>query len=127
VGLLGNYFPNNVGDAQCIIREESACGSQMVSVTDVMSGDSRRRAFSFGPMQINLTVHELVGCGAGGSTLDCKTAFSGRNFSAVVVNEALYQECARAAQNLDCGLSNGKRIYNQFGWSPWSTASACGL
>lgn len=124
--VVGRHFPSQlVGAAQCIIRAESACGANMLSRTDVMSYD--RRPFSFGPMQINLTVHVLQGCGP--TTLDCKSAFSGRNYSARVVNEALYQQCARAAQNIDCNIRNGYRIYREAGnrWRPWSTAAGCGL
>jgi len=123
--VVANYFPDQVGNAQCIIRDESTCGAGMVSTTDVMSGDGR--AFSFGPMQINLTWHELEGCGPGGSTLNCADAFDGRNYSAVVVDEDLYQACAAAAQSLECGLSNGRRIQQRDGWGPWSTAAGCGL
>jgi hypothetical protein len=129
---VAKYFPSEVGNAQCIIRDESTCGAKMVSTTDVLDGD--KRAFSFGPMQINLTVHELVGCGPGGSTLDCKAAFnrptSGKrkDYRASVVNEDLYQQCATAAQNIDCNLSNGKRLRDRKGsWGDWSTAAGCGL
>jgi Type IV secretion system pilin len=126
--VIGRHFPSVlVGSAQCVIRAESSCGARMVSVTDVMRIDGR--AFSFGPMQINLTVHELRGCSGYPAVLDCKSAFSGRNYSARVINEALYQQCAAAAQNIDCNIRNGYRIYQEAGnrWSPWSTASACGL
>lgn len=124
--LIGRHFTSPlVGSAQCIIRAESACGANMVSRTDIMRVDGR--AFSFGPMQINLTVHELRGCGA--TTLPCHTAFSGRNYSARVINETLYQQCAAAAQNVDCNILNGFRIYKEAGnsWRPWSTAAGCGL
>jgi hypothetical protein len=124
--LVAQYFPDQVGNAQCIIRKESVCGSRMLSTSDVMRNDGDR-AFSFGPMQINLTWHELVGCGPNGSTLNCADAFRGRNYSAVVVDEALYQQCAEAAQNVSCGMTNGRRIQQRDGWSPWSTADGCGL
>ena len=93
--LISNYFPDQVGNAQCIIRDESTCGAKSISTTDVLNGDGR--AFSFGPMQINLTVHTLNGCGPGGADLRCLDAFSGKNYSATVVNESLYQQCAEAA------------------------------
>lgn len=124
--VVAKHFPEEVGNAQCIIRDESSCGGKMVSKTDILKSDGR--AFSYGPMQINLTVHELVGCGPGGSTLDCKAAFSGRNYGANVVNEDLYQQCAAAAQNVECNLSNGKRLRDRRGnWNDWSTAAGCGL
>ena len=124
--LVQPYFGAQTGNAQCIIRGESTCGASMVSVTDKMSIDGR--AFSFGPMQINLTVHEIIGCAGYPPVMDCKTAFSGRNYSARVINEGLYQQCARAVQNIDCGLKNGARIQRRDGWYPtWSTAAGCGL
>ncbi len=118
------HFGDQTGNAQCIIREESVCGASMVSGSDVM-GDGR--AFSFGPMQINLTWHELVGCAGYPATLVCHEAFSGNNYTATVIDEGLYQQCARAAQDVTCGLSNGARIFRRDGWGPWSTAGECGL
>lgn len=124
--LVQPYFGSETGNAQCIIKGESTCGASMVSVTDKMSVDGR--AFSFGPMQINLTVNEIIGCAGYPPVMDCKTAFSGKNYSARVINENLYQQCARAAQNIDCGLKNGDRIQERDGWYPtWSTAAGCGL
>jgi Type IV secretion system pilin len=127
--LISPHFGSQTGNAQCIIRAESACGASMVSRSDVMYNDPGRRAFSFGPMQINLTVHVLQGCAGYPATLDCKSAFSGRNYTARVINESLYQQCARAAQNPSCNIRNGARIYREAGnsWRPWSTAEGCGL
>jgi hypothetical protein len=129
--VVGRYFPEDVGNAQCIIRAESTCGAANVSRTDVM-GDGR--AFSFGPMQINLTVHTLENCDGYPATLNCADAFRGGNYSAVVTNEALYQQCARAAQDIDCNLRNGRRIRDARAarqpnnpWGDWSTARGCGL
>jgi len=130
--LVGQYFPEQVGNAQCVIGGESTCGAGMVSVTDTLRNDGGR-AFSFGPTQVNITVHPVIGCGP---RLDCPSAFRGRDYSAVVVNEALYQECARALQDVDCGLTNSRRIYDDAaanprtgynGWQPWSAATGCGL
>jgi hypothetical protein len=125
---IAKYFPTGlVGSAQCIIGAESSCGARSQSITDVMNID--KRPFSFGPMQINLTVHVLQGCSGYPATLNCYAAFAGKNYSARVVDEGLYQTCAKAAQNVDCNIKNGYRIYQEAGnrWSPWSTASACGL
>ena len=122
--FVGKYFPNEIGNAQCIITKESSCGARLESVTDRMSYD--RRAFSFGPMQINITQHQLYGCGSG--TLNCPAAFSGKNYSARVTNETLYQQCASAAKNFDCNFKNGKIIKDNRGsWKDWSTAKPCGL
>jgi hypothetical protein len=130
--VVDPYFSSGglTGAAQCIIQHESVCGARMVSTSDVMRDG---RAFSFGPMQINLTWHDLVGCGSGGSTLYCTQAFSGKSYTATVINESLYQQCATAAQNVACNLRNGRLIYNAGyqgvipSWGAWSTAAACGL
>jgi len=123
--VVSPYFGEQTGNAQCIIRGESACGAHMLSTTDVMRNDGR--PFSFGPMQINLTVHELRNCAGHSALLDCKAAFSGRNYSAIVIDESLYQECAAAAQDIDCNIRNGRDIFNSSGWGAWSTARGCGL
>ncbi|MFM2423659.1 MAG: hypothetical protein RLZZ70_44 [Candidatus Parcubacteria bacterium] len=127
VGSISPFFGSQTGNAQCVIEAESSCGAVSLSRTDVMKIDGR--PFSFGPMQINLTVHTLNDCNGTGSVLRCLDAFSGRNYDARVVNEALYQQCARAAQNVSCNIRNGARIYKEAGnsWRPWSTARGCGL
>lgn len=125
--LVARYFPEQVGNAQCVIQGESTCGASMVSRTDRMRVDDR--AFSFGPTQVNITVHPVVGCGP---TLNCPDAFSGRNYGARVVDESLYQQCATALQNPECGLINSRRIYDDAqrrhgnGWQPWSAAGRSG-
>jgi hypothetical protein len=117
---------NPGGAGACIIRAESTCGARNISTTDRMRFDNR--PFSFGAMQINITVHRLVGCGSSGQTLNCPAAFSGRNYAARVTNESLYNECAAAAQNLTCNLTNGRIIRQARGsWADWSTARGCGL
>ena len=127
LSVVQPYFGTLSGSAQCIIKGESVCGARMISTSDVMRNDGNR-AFSFGPMQINLTWHDLVGCGPGGSTLPCTQAFNGRNYTATVKNEALYQQCAAAAQNVSCNLRNGRIIHDaKGGWGDWSTAAGCGL
>lgn len=121
--FFGTYSPA----AQCIISKESNCGANPLSQTDVLRNEGNR-PFSFGAMQINITVHTLQGCGPGGSTLNCPAAFSGRNYDALIVDEALYNACASAAQDLSCNLRNGRIIRDNRGsWADWSTAAACGL
>jgi hypothetical protein len=124
--LIGKYFPTEIGNAQCIITKESSCGATLSSVTDKMRVDGR--PFSFGPMQINITVHSLSGCTPDGKILNCPAAFVGKNYSARVKDEALYAQCTAAAKNFDCNLKNGKIIKDRRGsWADWSTAGACGL
>ncbi len=125
--LLSNYWGSQAGNAQCIITAESACGSSPISRTDIGADNN---PFSFGAMQINTTVHNISGCShLGIADLNCRDAWSGRNYDAVVVNEGLYQDCAAALSNNECSMINGMRIYGEAGnsWSPWSTAKGCGL
>lgn len=125
--VVSQYFGVYTDAARCIISKESSCGAIPLSRTDVLKNEGNR-AFSFGAMQINITVHNLVGCGPGGSTLYCPQAFSGRNYDALIVDESLYQACATAAQDLSCNLRNGRIIRDNRGsWADWSTAASCGL
>ncbi len=113
--------------ASCIISKESACGATPISKTDI---GADKNPFSFGAMQINTTVHVVQGCQSLGiQNLDCKSAWSGRNYDARVINASLYQQCANALLNNTCNMINGKRIYQEAGnsWRPWSTAKSCGL
>lgn len=128
--IVSRYFPpSEVGAMQCIMQGESSCGANLVSRVDVMRNDPQRRAFSFGPTQINITVHDLPGCGPNGTTLNCPAAFSGRNYSARVVNEALYQQCAVAAQQIDCNLRKARQLRDRRGnFRDWLLVGRrCGL
>ena len=85
--------------------------------TDMLPGN---KPFSVGLFQINLTVHVLTGCGGG--TLECHTAFDGRNETAVITNENLYEACVAAGETPSCNIKNARRIYDEAsGWGPWST------
>lgn len=115
------------GDAQCIIREESACGSLPISRTD-RGADGN--PFSFGAMQINTTVHPVRGCQhLGIPDLNCPSAWAGTDYAARVVNPALYQACRSALLNNECNMIVGTRVYRERrnSWAAWSTAGACGL
>lgn len=116
-------FGSLASQASQICNAESGGNTQSESRSDRITDG---RAFSFGLFQINLTVHELQGCG--GPTLRCLDAFSGSNYTAVVTNEALYAQCAAAAKTAACNITNAVRIYNERGsWGAWSTASVCNL
>lgn len=129
--VVGQYFAGqDVNDARCVISEESTCGTDNVSLTDTMNDG---RAFSFGPMQVNLTVHDLniPECTSisDRGQLNCTNAFAGSNFDARVVDESLYAECARVAQDTNCNLSYGRQLRDDDinGWCHWSVARKCGL
>lgn len=129
--LAGAGFGANAGAASQVCNGESAGNIQSESRTDRISTG---QAFSFGLYQINITVHELQGCGPGGTTLNCPAAFSGTNYSAVIVNQDLYNQCANAAKTAECNTQNAVRIFNGRAarqpdnpWADWSAAVVCGL
>ena len=134
--ILGQYFPADTIDGiACVMQNESSCGLNLVArpcdnrpfKCDVLE-DENRTPFSFGQLQINLTVHELRGCGPNGEDLDCKSAFSkgiygqGGREGVVVTDRDLYLQCAYAAQDIDCNLRNSNRIRQERGWTPWLMA-----
>ena len=100
---------------------ESSGNASNVSRSDIMKNDPKRRAFSFGLFQINITVHAIAGN-------DCPSAFKGKNYDAVVVNEALYAKCVAAAKTPETNTNYAVKLYKQSkGWGPWSAAKKCGL
>jgi hypothetical protein len=127
---LGSVFsdPAVANQASQICMKESANDPASESKVDKLRNEGGK-PFSIGLFQINLTVHELVGCGNGGETLNCKSAFSGRNFDARIVNNDLYNQCVAAAKNPECNMTNAYRIKgaSNGSWKPWSTASMCSL
>lgn len=126
-GTIQKVWGSLAPQANCIITHESACGARPISFTDLGADGN---PFSFGVMQINTTVHVIRGCGQLGiQDLDCKNAWSGKDFKARVVNTQLYNACRAALLNPECNMINGRRIYQEAGnsWRPWSTAKSCGL
>ena len=122
--IVGAYFNEvDVDPARCIIRGESACGDSPISNIDITSDG---RPFSFGPMQVNITVHTLD---CGGEFLNCPDAFNGTNFNATVRDEELYQRCIDAALDWGCNLSKGAELrYNRGNWGDWRyVGQSCGL
>lgn len=127
--FLGGYFGSQASVAACVVQGESACGASLVSRTDLVA--NRSDAFSFGAFQINISVHEVQGCagiGADSNYLDCKTAFSGQNYDATVVDRDLYNACAAALMNPECSAINASRLQQRDGWGIWSAygANNCG-
>lgn len=93
-----------------------------VSTTDVMRNDPKKRAFSFGLFQINLTQHQFPG-------LNCPSAFNGKNYTATVRDEALYAKCVAAAKDPTANIRKAVAIYKEWNnsWGAWSAAKKCGL
>lgn len=147
-GTRDGTLPSGSGPGSCAVRTSGACAYQnfvtpfgseavarqasqtcfkessgnpaSVSTTDKMKNDPKKRAFSFGLFQVNLTVHKMAG-------KNCPAAFRGKNYDAVVVNEALYAECVAAAKNPTNNINQAVIIYKASGWGAWSGAKACGI
>jgi len=127
--FLSPYFGGDASEAACIVRAESACGGSLLSRSDK---DRNGYPFSIGIFQVNMTVHHVIGCagiGAAVNDLNCPGAYSGRNYSAYIVNRNLYDQCKKALLNPQCAAKNAVRIRSARGgsWKDWSTASGCGL
>lgn len=116
--LSSTCFGSNSYQASSICNAESGGGSGVASKTDITADG---RSFSIGLFQVNLTQHAVGG-------LNCPSAFSGKNRSATVSNESLYQQCVQAAQDpatnisAACGIGN-----NGSNWGPWGANSKCGF
>lgn len=98
-------FPGQERIALAVAKSESGLNPSTHSMTDRMADG---RPFSIGLMQINLTVHKVGG-------KDCYKAFSGRDYKAKVVNEELYQECVRLAEDAEVNLATAKGIWERSG------------
>tara|TARA_B100000745_G_scaffold74148_2_gene44704 strand:+ start:2067 stop:2999 length:933 start_codon:yes stop_codon:yes gene_type:complete len=127
--FLSPYFGSQANEAACIVAKESACGASPLSRTDT---DRNGYPFSVGIFQINMTVHNVIGCAGKGAVvnnLNCPAAYSGKNYSARIVNKNLYEQCRNALLNPQCSAINAVRIKNARGgsWRDWSTAQSCRL
>jgi hypothetical protein len=115
-------FGADASQASQICLAESSGNPSIASGVDKMSNDPQHRSFSFGLFQINLTQHQVGG-------LNCPSAFSGKNFSATVVNESLYAQCVAAAKDPNQNIAVAAQMWAQDNGSfhEWSTASKCGI
>jgi len=86
--------------------------SRIESVESHVDVTADGRAFSAGIMQINMSVHPIDG-------LDCPSAFHGTNYTAVVVDEDLYQRCLASAMDEEKNIKKAKEIYDRQGWRAW--------
>lgn len=98
-------FPDQPEVAVALAKTESGLDPEKQSTTDLMKDG---RAFSVGVMQINLTWHTLDG-------VDCSKAFQGKDYEAVVTNEALYEQCVKLASSPDINIETASKIYERSG------------
>ena len=126
VGSLGNTWGNNAGAFSCIATGESSCNPALGSGTDKTSDNY---AFSYGLYQVNMSAHDLQ-CSNydSGQTVNCTSAFSGKNYNAKVIDSGLYNKCKNMLQNVQCNTEMAQKIFQKQGFSAWkNTATKCGL
>ncbi|MFA6193276.1 MAG: hypothetical protein WC726_00205, partial [Parcubacteria group bacterium] len=112
-------FGSGANAASQICGYESAGGNPLR-----LSGTDKTRdgkSFSVGLFQINLTVHDLG--------MGCTSAFSGKNYSATIVNQSLYDQCVAKAQDPSFNTSYACKLYASRGnFGDWkNTVANCGL
>jgi hypothetical protein len=119
---LGTYFPGEEKVAQCVLQGESSCGALFYSATDYSFNTANEKVpFSVSPWQINLTVHEIQAGECASGPIDCKAAYTGKDFNSVLVNSDLYNQCVEALKDPACSGAVAKRINSSGrGWSEWS-------
>ena len=116
-------------NAKCILQNESACGSLLRSTTDISADNN---SFSYGAFQVNISANTIQNC-PGFGDLNCPSAWSGRDYSARVVDVDLFTKCRAAALDPKCNAINARRIYDESlartgnGWKPWGARTKCGL
>jgi hypothetical protein len=116
---LAGTFGSAANQASIICNYESQ-GNQMKASGSDKCQDGK--SFSWGLFQVNLTVHQIGG-------LNCPGAFSAKNYACTVVNESLYQQCVRAAQDPTANINFAKGLYTKRNeWGDWANTKAkCGL
>ncbi|MFA5926095.1 MAG: hypothetical protein WC831_04125 [Parcubacteria group bacterium] len=116
--LKNTCFGSGSYQASSICNAESGGGAGQTSKSDITADG---HSFSVGLFQINLTVHDIGG-------LNCPSAFSGKNYKAVVVDEGLYQQCVQAAQDPTNNIKKACSIGNNgSSWSQWGANKICGF
>jgi hypothetical protein len=93
-----------------VFKAESGLNPSKHSETDLMNDG---RPFSVGLAQLNLSVHKIGG-------IDCTKAFKGKNYKAVVVDEALYAKCVSLASDPDITLEKVRELHSRRGFGDWS-------
>ena len=126
VSSLQGTFGANATAASTVCKKESAGIPDSESRIDTLP-NSGNRPFSIGLFQINLTANTFA---CEGISMNCPSAFRGKNKDAVIINEQLYTQCRTAAKNASCNIQKAKQLYDGRGgrWTDWlGTAKDCGL
>ena len=105
--LIRKAFPEEPEIAVALAKAESGLDPEKPSEIDLMRDG---RAFSIGLMQINLTVHKI-------DSFDCPSAFKGKDYQAVVVDEAMYQACVALASDPERSVDTARGIYVRSGYT----------
>jgi hypothetical protein len=111
-------FGSNANAASQICGYESGGGNPLAYSTTDITKDGK--PFSIGLFQINLTVHDLG--------MNCTSAFSGKNYSATIVDTDLYNKCVTKAQDASYNTSYACQLYKNRGgnFNDWkNTVSKC--
>jgi hypothetical protein len=126
-------------ESQGIPSYESKTDRLGCSATDPNHCDQSNPVFSVGLFQVNMTQHDLTSdaCTAhnGGQPLKCTSAFNGKNYTATIADQTLYNACVQALKDQSCNVQTAQQIYSTTkntngslgSWSQWSTASKCNL
>lgn len=128
-GFCGDATKAN--NASMICNAESRGDATRASTVDCIGGGpigngkykscAGKDAFSFGLFQINITQHSVGG-------LNCPSAFSGKNFTATIVNRPLYDQCVSEAKNPGSNIREMLRTSRGCSnWGQWSTHTQCNL
>lgn len=101
LSMIAQTFPEDTATMVAIAKAESSLNPHAVSITDKMADG---RAFSYGLYQVNLTVSVVGG-------VDCSKAFSGRDYQAKVIDEALFAKCIKLATDPATNLATARAKY----------------
>jgi hypothetical protein len=115
----GDCFGAGIEAASAVCQGESGGVTGSLSRVDKCTDGN---PFSVGLFQINLTVHRV-------GNLNCPAAFSGKNFSCRVIDQALYERCVSAAQNAGEAIRyacSGNLSSNGRSFRAWTVGTNCG-
>lgn len=100
--LISETFPEQAAVMVAVAKAESSLNPLAASITDKMADG---RSFSYGLFQLNITVSVIDG-------VDCSKAFSGRDYAAVVVDEALFSRCIELATDIEKNLAAARKKFD---------------
>lgn len=109
IALIHSEFGEHAPTAIAIAKAESGLHADAESWTDKTQDG---HPFSIGLFQVNITVTGVNG-------LDCPKAFTGKNYTARIINEDLYNQCVQAAKNPFISTKIAKNKFDGGGWGHW--------